>query len=281
MNKDGLSQREVQVTKQLLEGKSNKQIALALNVAERTVEYHLQNIYAKLRVDSRLEAILKLRETAGFLGNSAVEHADKIAIIEISPSEPELWNKDSSKVTSKISIEEIIRFLVTYKIPIFIWIVLVIVVAWIPISRGNTTWRYEREGEYPDEFTVGQVVHRSQASDEMVHGQLGTVPAWPAQPGYVKYSNIEISRTEHLFLRLRYSKYSLSSVTIQVYLDDESKPRAVILPVDQGDWDKFVWTDTIDLGSIERGVHTIKFYTDGQTYGVADLDKFVLSVDAP
>jgi hypothetical protein len=115
----------------------------------------------------------------------------------------------------------------------------------------------------------------------MVHGQFGTVPAWPAQPGYVEYKNIKIPGSDHLFLKLRYSKYSSSSVHILVYLDDELAQRAAILPVDQGSWDKFVWTDAIDLGSVKRGVHSIKFYTDGQEFGVADLDKFTLTTKPP
>jgi hypothetical protein len=66
-----------------------------------------------------------------------------------------------------------------------------------------------------------------------------------------------------------------------VYLDDELEQRAAILPVDQGSWDKFVWTEAIDLGGVERGVHSIKFYTDGQVFGVADLDKFTLTTEPP
>ena len=57
------SQREQQVINLLLQGKSNKQIALALHVAGRTVEFHMSNIYAKLGVTSRTEAVLKLSET--------------------------------------------------------------------------------------------------------------------------------------------------------------------------------------------------------------------------
>ena len=55
-----LSRRERDVVDLLLQGKSNKQIALSLGISERTVEFHLNNIYAKLHVASRVELILKL-----------------------------------------------------------------------------------------------------------------------------------------------------------------------------------------------------------------------------
>ena len=43
-----LSRREKEVVTLLLQGKSNKQIALSLDVSERTIEFHLKNIYANL-----------------------------------------------------------------------------------------------------------------------------------------------------------------------------------------------------------------------------------------
>jgi|GEM_PF-1282064 len=58
-----LSEREKDVARILLQGKSNKQIALELGISNRTVEFHLKNIYTKLDVASRAEAILKLTET--------------------------------------------------------------------------------------------------------------------------------------------------------------------------------------------------------------------------
>ncbi len=83
MNDQNFSRREGEVIELLLQGKSNKQMAAALGVSNRTVEFHLSNIYTKLGVASRTEAVLKLsasrlRESAGkaaleTLRDSAVE----------------------------------------------------------------------------------------------------------------------------------------------------------------------------------------------------------------
>lgn len=58
-----LSKREHEVVHLLLQGKSNKLIAHALGITERTVEFHLKNIYAKHRVNSRMELVLHLRQS--------------------------------------------------------------------------------------------------------------------------------------------------------------------------------------------------------------------------
>lgn len=56
------TEREKQIIALLLEGKSNKQMALALGMSVRTVEFHLSSIYGKLDVSSRIEAALRLSE---------------------------------------------------------------------------------------------------------------------------------------------------------------------------------------------------------------------------
>jgi DNA-binding CsgD family transcriptional regulator len=61
-DKKTFSEREQEVVKLLLQGMSNKQIALELGISTRTIEFHLSNIYAKLDVTSRTEAILRLTE---------------------------------------------------------------------------------------------------------------------------------------------------------------------------------------------------------------------------
>jgi two-component system, NarL family, response regulator YdfI len=53
----GLSDRELDILAALGEGKSNKQIARQLWLAEQTVKFHLTNLYRKLEVSSRTEAV--------------------------------------------------------------------------------------------------------------------------------------------------------------------------------------------------------------------------------
>lgn len=60
-----LSRRELEVVNLLLQGKSNKLIALAMGISDRTVEFHLKNVYAKFQVSSRMELVLKLGNTLG------------------------------------------------------------------------------------------------------------------------------------------------------------------------------------------------------------------------
>ncbi|MAT43576.1 MAG: DNA-binding response regulator [Anaerolineaceae bacterium] len=53
---DLLTEREMEVLLQLAEGKTNKEIGYALDISQKTVEKHLESIYTKLNVNSRVEA---------------------------------------------------------------------------------------------------------------------------------------------------------------------------------------------------------------------------------
>jgi len=57
-----LSQREYEVVGGLVRNQSNKEIARSLDVSEHTVKFHLKNIFAKLGVERRAQAIAKLSE---------------------------------------------------------------------------------------------------------------------------------------------------------------------------------------------------------------------------
>jgi hypothetical protein len=152
------------------------------------------------------------------------------------------------------------------------------------LTEVTLTGTYTREAEYPDEYTTGQSIPRSNASGSTVHGQIGTTygSPWSAVAGIIKYNNIPLIQGDDVELELRYSKYSPSSVPILIYLDNEAAPRAAFYPRNQGDWNRFAWSEGISLGSVGAGIHSLKFYTDGQRYGVLDLDMFVLRVmEAP
>ncbi len=55
MTNPEFSAREKDVLALLLQGKSNKQFALALGISQSTVEFHLRNIYTKLQDRSCFE----------------------------------------------------------------------------------------------------------------------------------------------------------------------------------------------------------------------------------
>ncbi len=63
----GLSQRETEVLFWVMRGKDNKAIAANLSVGISTVRKHLENIYQKMGVQSRTEAIAQALEKLGFL----------------------------------------------------------------------------------------------------------------------------------------------------------------------------------------------------------------------
>ena len=54
----GLSRRETEVVEQLVLGKTNKEIADTLFVTEKTIKFHLTNIYKKMCIRSRSQLIV-------------------------------------------------------------------------------------------------------------------------------------------------------------------------------------------------------------------------------
>jgi NarL family two-component system response regulator LiaR len=55
---DGLTARELEVLKLIAEGLSNREIAEQLVISEKTVKNHINNIFSKLHINDRGQAIL-------------------------------------------------------------------------------------------------------------------------------------------------------------------------------------------------------------------------------
>lgn len=59
---DVFSEREAEVFQALSQGQTNKEIARSLDLNENTVKFHLKNIFAKLNVNKRTQAIVRAQE---------------------------------------------------------------------------------------------------------------------------------------------------------------------------------------------------------------------------
>jgi DNA-binding NarL/FixJ family response regulator len=54
---EGLTEREVEILQVVAQGKSNREVGELLHISPHTVQVHLRNIYGKLGVSSRTEAV--------------------------------------------------------------------------------------------------------------------------------------------------------------------------------------------------------------------------------
>lgn len=59
---DGLSTREIEILKELAKGSSDKIIARTVGLSAHGVRYHLKNIYGKLGVSNRAQALTRVRD---------------------------------------------------------------------------------------------------------------------------------------------------------------------------------------------------------------------------
>src|SRR5688572_33372846 len=69
----GLSNRESEVAELVTKGMSNKEVANQLFVTEKTVKFHLTNIYKKMNVKSRAQLIVWCLPHLGFVENETRE----------------------------------------------------------------------------------------------------------------------------------------------------------------------------------------------------------------
>ena len=90
--KKNLSKREIEVVMLVLEGSTNREVAHKLCVAEKTVKFHLTNVYKKLNISRRSQIFWKL------------PLADFISINE-KPAEREAPSAANPSLTDKSSAE--------------------------------------------------------------------------------------------------------------------------------------------------------------------------------
>jgi DNA-binding CsgD family transcriptional regulator len=72
----GLSNREAEVAELVTKGLSNKEVANQLFVTEKTVKFHLTNIYKKMNVKSRAQLIVWCLPHFGFVEKEEKPAAD-------------------------------------------------------------------------------------------------------------------------------------------------------------------------------------------------------------
>jgi DNA-binding CsgD family transcriptional regulator len=62
VSEKGLTDREVQMARGILEGRSNKELAADLGISENTTRNHIYNLYRKLDIQKRLDLVLLVRK---------------------------------------------------------------------------------------------------------------------------------------------------------------------------------------------------------------------------
>ncbi len=91
-----LSERERDVLQCVVNGASNKDVAAELSISQNTVKVHLRNIFAKLEVVSRTEAIVKAAQ-AGWIDVAGIEEQtdEDTAPVMLPPALPSLarWQR--------------------------------------------------------------------------------------------------------------------------------------------------------------------------------------------
>ena len=89
LTQKGLSNREAEVAELVTKGLSNKEVANQLFVTEKTVKFHLTNIYKKMSVKSRSQLIVWCMPHMSFQETDAeVRPVTQVATISNGPANP-------------------------------------------------------------------------------------------------------------------------------------------------------------------------------------------------
>lgn len=75
-----LTSRELEILRLVAQGASNRQVGATLWLSDQTIKFHLAQVYRKLRVPGRREAVERLRE-AGLLAEHAPDGAEPAPVL--------------------------------------------------------------------------------------------------------------------------------------------------------------------------------------------------------
>ncbi|MCC7403611.1 MAG: helix-turn-helix transcriptional regulator [Bdellovibrionales bacterium] len=101
----GLSNREAEVAELVTKGLSNKEVANQLFVTEKTVKFHLTNIYKKMNVKSRAQLIVWCLPHLGFVEKEERQPAtENQQIIAGSQNNPDTIPAGNQTVASGMNI---------------------------------------------------------------------------------------------------------------------------------------------------------------------------------
>ncbi|MCS6838000.1 MAG: helix-turn-helix transcriptional regulator [Bdellovibrionaceae bacterium] len=96
----GLSNREAEVAELVTRGLSNKEVANQLFVTEKTVKFHLTNIYKKMNVKSRAQLIVWCLPHLSFIENERPQAQANPMATPINSSATSAMNTAASANTS-------------------------------------------------------------------------------------------------------------------------------------------------------------------------------------
>ena len=90
---ESLTLREQEILRMIVEGSSNRQIAQDLYIELTTVKWHIRQIYGKLGVRSRKQAVVRARELKLLMGDLPAEHSEDLRtgiarVVPLQPSNP-------------------------------------------------------------------------------------------------------------------------------------------------------------------------------------------------
>ncbi|RJQ41923.1 MAG: LuxR family transcriptional regulator [Anaerolineaceae bacterium] len=122
---ESLSGREKEVLDLLVQGKSNKQIAMHLGVSNRTIEFHLSNIYSKLGVNSRAEAILFFMKDTSLKSEGVVKE-NHLRESTALPQNESPYNGGKSKILQRIPMKKRIFYIASLGALIILFVVFIL-----------------------------------------------------------------------------------------------------------------------------------------------------------